>query len=61
MIFTGRCFKSLLIYIYKKKEIHCNDLEDGYKVAHLQREMVYSTNNGMVYRYKVTRSLQVVL
>ena len=38
MFYTGRCFKSLLIYIYKKKEIQCDDLEDGYNVARPARQ-----------------------
>ena len=40
--------------------IQSEDLEDGYNVGNLQTEMVYSTNNGVVYGYKVTRSLQVL-
>ena len=36
------------------------DLEDGYNVGISAKEMVYSTNNGVVYGYKVTRSLQVL-
>ena len=32
MIFTGFVL-NLLKYIYKRKEIQCNDLEDGYNVG----------------------------
>ena len=39
MIFMGFVL-NLLKYIYKKKEIQCDELEDGYNVAHLKGKTI---------------------